>query len=163
MRNFIQEGEALDLIAPSGGVLAGKGYFIGGMFVIAASDADATETFVGYRSGVFELTKAEHETDEALTAGGKVYYDNTAKAATATATGNKQIGVAVEAAASTADTAKVVLIQGLAPAVTALVAPANTSATNSTPYGYSQAQANAIVTWIIAADAALKAHGISLN
>lgn len=42
----------------------------------------------------------------------------------------------------------------------ATVAPAATAATSSTPFGYSEAQANAIVTWIIAADAALKAAGI---
>lgn len=41
-----------------------------------------------------------------------------------------------------------------------LTAPAATAATNSTPYGYSQAQADAIVTWIRAADTALKNIGI---
>lgn len=39
-------------------------------------------------------------------------------------------------------------------------APAGTAATNSTPFGYSQAQANAIVTWIRAVDAELKAKGL---
>jgi len=43
-----------------------------------------------------------------------------------------------------------------------LVAPAATAATNSTPYGYSQAQADAIVTWIRAADAYLKALGAAV-
>lgn len=41
--------------------------------------------------------------------------------------------------------------------------PANTTATNSSPYGYTQAQANAITAWIIAVDAALKAKGIVAN
>ncbi|TPK18068.1 hypothetical protein [Mesorhizobium sp. B2-5-7] len=41
----------------------------------------------------------------------------------------------------------------------ALTPPAATAATNSSPYGFSQAQADAIVTWIRAADAALKALG----
>ncbi len=44
--------------------------------------------------------------------------------------------------------------------VTGFVAPAATAATNSSPFGYSQAQADAIVTWIRAADAALKAKGL---
>lgn len=39
-------------------------------------------------------------------------------------------------------------------------APAATAATNSTPYGYSQAQADAIVTWVRAVDTALKNVGI---
>jgi hypothetical protein len=43
-----------------------------------------------------------------------------------------------------------------------LVAPAATGATNSTPYGFSQAQADAIVTWIRAADTQLKALGIAV-
>jgi hypothetical protein len=42
---------------------------------------------------------------------------------------------------------------------TGFTAPAATAATNSTPYGFSEAQANAIVTWIRAADAELKAKG----
>lgn len=42
----------------------------------------------------------------------------------------------------------------------ATTAPAATAATNSSPYGYSQAQADAIVTWIRAVDAHLKAMGI---
>jgi hypothetical protein len=43
-----------------------------------------------------------------------------------------------------------------------LVAPANTGSTSTTPFGYSQAQADAIVTWIRAADAQLKALGIAV-
>lgn len=43
-----------------------------------------------------------------------------------------------------------------------LVAPASTAATNSSPYGFSQAQADAIVTWIRAADAQLKLLGIAV-
>ena len=39
-------------------------------------------------------------------------------------------------------------------------APAATAATNSTPYGFSQAQADAIITWVRAVDAALKTRGI---
>lgn len=51
---------------------------------------------------------------------------------------------------------------GTAPSVkaTGFTAPAATAATNSTPYGYSQAQADAIVTWIRAVDAELKAKGL---
>lgn len=43
----------------------------------------------------------------------------------------------------------------------ALTPPAATAATSTTPFGYSQAQADAIVTWIRAADTALKAAGIT--
>lgn len=52
---------------------------------------------------------------------------------------------------------------GVAPVVqpSALTAPAATAATNSSPYGFSQAQADAIVTWIRAADVLIKALGIT--
>lgn len=43
----------------------------------------------------------------------------------------------------------------------ALTPPVATAATATTPYGYTQTQADAIVTWIRAADAALKAAGIT--
>lgn len=51
---------------------------------------------------------------------------------------------------------------GTAPSVkvTGFVAPAATAATNSTPFGYSEAQANAILVWVRALDAELKAKGI---
>ncbi len=39
-------------------------------------------------------------------------------------------------------------------------APAATAATSTTPFGYSQAQADAIVTWIRAVDAHLKLKGL---
>ncbi len=51
---------------------------------------------------------------------------------------------------------------GATPAVQipATTAPAATAATNTTPYGYSQAQADAILTWVRTVDAALKARGL---
>lgn len=51
---------------------------------------------------------------------------------------------------------------GTAPSVkaTGFTAPASTAATSTSPFGYSEAQANAIVTWIRAVDAELKAKGI---
>lgn len=41
----------------------------------------------------------------------------------------------------------------------ATTAPAATAATATTPFGFSETQANAIVTWIRAVDAELKAKG----
>lgn len=43
----------------------------------------------------------------------------------------------------------------------ALTPPVATASTSTTPFGYTQSQADAIVTWIRAADAALKAAGIT--
>jgi hypothetical protein len=44
--------------------------------------------------------------------------------------------------------------------MTVTTAPAATAATNSSPYGFSQAQADAIITWIRAVDAHLKLKGV---
>lgn len=57
---------------------------------------------------------------------------------------------------------ELVALHGAAPVaqMSVTTAPASTSATNSSPYGYSQAQADAIVTWIRAVDAGLKLKGI---
>ena len=51
---------------------------------------------------------------------------------------------------------------GTAPTVkaTGFTAPAATAATSTTPFGYSEAQANAILVWVRALDAELKAKGI---
>lgn len=51
---------------------------------------------------------------------------------------------------------------GAAPIVqmTVTTAPAATAATNSSPYGFSQAQADALITWVRAVDAHLKSKGL---
>ena len=58
--------------------------------------------------------------------------------------------------------ADIVAFHGATPIaqMTATTAPAATAATSSTPFGYSEAQANAIVTWIRAVDAHLKLKGL---
>lgn len=150
MRNFVQPGETLDMIAPSGGVTAGLGYLIGAIFVVAAVTAAEGETFAGVRTGVFDLAATTHASAQAFAAGDPVYWNDSTKKVTATATGNQRIGFAVEAKVSTADTAKVLLDQrsGVAGATIADVptAGAATAAANATAI-------NAIL-------AALEAHGI---
>ncbi len=110
--NFIQEGDTLTLIAPSGGVVAGKGYVIGSLFVVALTTAAAAAEFQGMTEGVFLMTKNTHASTKAFTAGEAIFWDNGAdKRWDKTASGFFQIGVAVEAAASTATTVKVAINQ----------------------------------------------------
>ncbi len=111
MKNFVQPGENLDLIAPSGGVTAGLGYLFGALFVVAAVTALEGETFAGSRTGVFDLAATTHATDQAFAVGAPVYWNDSTKKVTAVATGNQRIGFAVEAKVSTAATAKVLLVQ----------------------------------------------------
>jgi len=109
MKNYIQDGEKLTLVAPSGGVTSGTGYVIGAIFAVAEGDAVATANFVGATEGVFSLPKATGGTGSQ---GGKVWFNNSTKACLfASATGLFEIGVLTEAATSGPLTCKVKLNQ----------------------------------------------------
>ena len=160
-KNFVQGGDVLDLTAPSGGVTSGKGYLIGAIFVIALVTADEGETFAGQTTGVFELDAATHATTQGIDEAGPVYWDATAGKATKTASGNTLIGAAVQTKVSTAASVKVNLWGRAAAPAAAITDAATTGASNSTPYGFTtSAQADAIVTKLNAALAALRLHGI---
>lgn len=95
MKNYIQKGEVLTLVAPAA-VSSGDGLLVGSVFAVALSDAESGADVEAQVCGVFELPKASG----AVTQGAKLYWDNTAKDVTTTSTSNTLIGVAVEAAAS---------------------------------------------------------------
>ena len=108
--NYVQPGETLTLIAPAGGVVAGLGYVIGSLFVVALVTASAGATFTGRTEGVFRMTKAASGSGKAFTAGEAIFWDNSAnKRWDKTASGFFQIGVAV-ADALTTDTSVLVEI-----------------------------------------------------
>lgn len=108
--NYKQEGDVLSLIAPSGGVVAGKGYVIGSLFVVALVTAAAGEVFAGATEGVFEMTKNAAGSGKAFTAGEAIFWDNGSdKRWDKTATGFFQCGVAVAAAATDATTVQVAI------------------------------------------------------
>ena len=94
-KNFIQPGNTLTLTAPSD-VSSGDGVLVGTIFGIAAGAAVSGAEFEAMTEGVFEMTKATG----AITQGAKVYWDNTNKNVTTTATANTLIGAATVAAAS---------------------------------------------------------------
>ncbi|MGF7163491.1 putative RecA/RadA family phage recombinase [Rhodoligotrophos appendicifer] len=96
-KNFVQPGETLTLTAPSGGVVSGSAYLIGSLLVIALISAAETELFQGKPRGVWVLPKTNAQ---AWAEGVKVYWDNTNKVVTTTATDNTLVGFAVEAAAN---------------------------------------------------------------
>lgn len=100
MQKYVQEGCALDLTAPTGGVTGDNPYKIGSIICIATADADEGDTFVGYVEGVYDVPKAS---GAAWAEGDTVYWDDTAKNFTKTTTSNTKSGYAVSAALS-ADT-----------------------------------------------------------
>ncbi|KQV66634.1 DUF2190 family protein [Caulobacter sp. Root343] len=140
-KNYINSGSVLDdLVAPSGGVTSGKGYLIGGMFVVALTSAAAAELFTGQNDGNWELDAATHASNQGIAQCGPVYWDVANARCTNVATGNLLIGSATAAKVSTDATVSVKLWPRAAAPVAAITKPAATGASNSTPYGFTTAQ-----------------------
>lgn len=113
MKNYVQKGDTLSLIAPYA-LTSGQGAKVGQMFGVAVADA-AISTAVELKTcGVFELTKIG---SQAWTVGALVYWDNTNRRCTTVASGNLLIGAAVAAVGSGAgETVGVVRLNGVATA-----------------------------------------------
>lgn len=111
MRNFVQPGDTLDMVAPSGGVVSGAGVLIGAVFGVPVVSAAQGETFALQVTGVFDLTAATGAGTD-FAAGVKLYWDNTAKVVTKVATDNTFIGHALAAKATGGAVARVRLVPG---------------------------------------------------
>lgn len=92
MKNRVQDGNVLELAAPYDRT-AGQGALIGSIFGVATVDVLSGVNANFEIRGVFDLTKATG----AVTAGAKMYWDDTAKNVTTTSTSNTLIGVATRA------------------------------------------------------------------
>ena len=97
MKNYVQKGETLTLNAPYA-VSSGGGALVGSIFGVAATDYASGAEGEFQVQGVFDLTR-ETGGSTAWSSGDLIYWDNTNKRATKTATSNKLIGVAARAAA----------------------------------------------------------------
>ena len=95
MKTYVQPGNTITLTAPYA-VASGDGLLVGSIFGVASGTAALGETVEAALTGVYDLKKVA---SQAWAAGDKVYWDNTAKEATKTATSNTLIGVATEAVA----------------------------------------------------------------
>ena len=78
MRNYIQPGHAITLLAPYD-VVSGGGLLVGSIFGVASHDALSGAEVETQLTGVIDLAKVA---SQAWTAGAKVYWDNTAKRVT---------------------------------------------------------------------------------
>ncbi len=103
MKNFIQAGSNVTVPAPAA-VASGAGVLVGSLFGIANGSAATAADVVLTTTGIFEMTKAA---TDSMTVGGPVYWDNTAKVATVTASGNTKIGVAMSVAGNPSNTVRV--------------------------------------------------------
>ena len=99
MKNYIQPGHAITLLAPYD-VVSGDGLLVGSIFGVASHDASTGAEIEAQLTGVVEITKVG---TQAWTAGAKVYWDNSAKRLTNVASGNTLVGVAVLAVGAGAE------------------------------------------------------------
>ena len=98
MKTYVQPGHVVTLSAPYA-VASGDGLLVGSLFGIATHDAASSAEVETQLTGVVDMAKAA---SQAWIVGAKVYWDNTAKVATITATGNVLIGAAMLAVGNTA-------------------------------------------------------------
>lgn len=92
MKNYVQPGNSVTLIAPTGGVKSGDPILVGSIFGIAAYDAVQAAEVEATLVGVFDLNAVGP-----INAGAPAYWDATAKKITATAAANKLVGAALVA------------------------------------------------------------------
>lgn len=92
MKNFVQPGKTISLVAPYT-VVSGAGLLVGSIFGVASDDAANGASVEAETVGVFDLAKDT----STFSQGDKVYWDNTAKACTSTSSGNTFRGVAMQA------------------------------------------------------------------
>lgn len=104
---FVHEGAAIDY-TPGADVAAGDVVVQGDLVGIARFDIKSGLLGALAVAGVFDFAKA---TNVAYTVGTILYWDDTNNIVTTTATGNKQIGKVVRAAATTDPTVRVRLSQ----------------------------------------------------
>ncbi|MBF0178172.1 MAG: DUF2190 family protein [Magnetococcales bacterium] len=94
MKNYLQPGDTITVVAPVA-VNSGDGLLVGALFGVALSTTAINTNVEMLTEGVVDLPKAA----VAVTQGTKVYWDNTAKNLTTTATNNTLIGCATQASA----------------------------------------------------------------
>lgn len=105
MKNFVQAGDIITVIAPYA-VTSGQGVLVGSLFGVAAFDAASGAPVEIIQEGVFDITALTADTG---TQGAKIYWDNTARRLTTTATSNTLVGALTVAKGGSDTTARVLL------------------------------------------------------
>lgn len=103
--NYIQPGDVISLTAPYA-VASGAGLLVGSLFGVALSAAANGASVQAQRVGVRTLPKLQADD---VTAGAKLYWDNTNKRLTLTSSGNTLVGAATAAAGTSATTVSALL------------------------------------------------------
>ncbi len=106
MKNYLHEGERVRFTVPSGGVVAGLGVLIGQLFLVSVDTAAQGAEATGVALGAVELAKTEAL---AISFGDALYWDDTNKVVNKTSSGQKEVGIAIGAAANPSLTVRVLL------------------------------------------------------
>jgi predicted RecA/RadA family phage recombinase len=117
MKNFLQPGETVELTAPSGGVVSGGAYLIGGLFGVAVFSAAEAEKFNLVRKGVFTFDKT---TSQEYAEGDPLYFNPATGKLTNVAGSLRRVAIATAAAASADTTCTAVIIPSAGITVAAL-------------------------------------------
>jgi predicted RecA/RadA family phage recombinase len=97
MRNFIQEGETLDL-TPAAAVASGVGYLFGtALFGVAKADVAISTSGPFLTEGVVDIAKTSAL---AISVGDRLFWDATNKCVNKTSAAQQCVGIAVAAAAN---------------------------------------------------------------
>jgi predicted RecA/RadA family phage recombinase len=99
MKNQVQQGDAINVVAPSGGFVAGNAYLIGAsLFGVAAFSCAAGATGVLWRKGAYSLTKISAQ---AWVVGDIIYWSvNNAALTNVNASSDVKVGIAIATAAN---------------------------------------------------------------
>lgn len=108
MKNFVQPGDVVTLTAPYA-VASGAGAKVGSIFGVATGDVANAVAGEFMLVGVFDLPKLS---TDVITVGAKLYWDDTNKWVTVTASTHILVGVALLAAGNPSATARVRLNGG---------------------------------------------------
>lgn len=95
MKNSIQSGKVMTVVAPSGGVISGRPYLVGSLVGVATGNAAEGAEYELVLEGVVKLAKAGATV---IAQGAKVGWDDTAKLVVAAGAGDYDIGHAFQAA-----------------------------------------------------------------
>ena len=105
MQTLINEGEVLDVVLAADAT-TDVPFLLGDLLVVPVKSGLSGQTIACVAQGNVELPKT---TGTAITAGAKVYWDNSTGKITTTSSGNKHVGYSSLAAASSATTIPVLL------------------------------------------------------
>ena len=109
MQNFIQEGHALTVIAPAGGVVSSQPLVVGKIFGVVSETVAQGVPFALWRKGVYSLSKTNAQ---AWGQGDALYWDATNSVVTNVNSGALlPVGWAAAAAANPSPTGQVLLGQ----------------------------------------------------